>query len=88
MRPGASVAIEVAVDFSSSGSVRLELDRFDPLSGWHFYRLYRLRLGGNGRTGISFRPPAIGHYRVHASFGGTRTESPSDGGVARVSVSD
>jgi hypothetical protein len=88
VRPGASVAIEVAVNFSSSGAVRLQLDRFDPLTGWHFYRLYRLRLGSNGRTGISWRPPAIGHWRVHASFGGTRTASPSDGGVARIAVND
>jgi hypothetical protein len=88
VRPGASVAIEAAVDFSSSGLVRLELDRFDPLTGWHFYRLYRLRLGGNGRAGISFRPPSIGHWRVRGSFGGTRTASPSDGGTARIAVSD
>ncbi len=86
--PGASVSIEVTVDFSSSGPVRLELDRFDPLTGWHFYRLYRLRLGSNGRTGIAWRPPAIGHWRARASFGGTRTESPSDGGTARIAVSD
>ena len=85
--PGASVSIEVAVDFSSSGPVRLELDRFDPLTGWHFYRLYRLRLGSNGHTGIAWRPPAIGHWRARASFGGTRTESPSDGGTARIAVS-
>jgi hypothetical protein len=85
--PGASVAIGVEVSFSPVGTVRLEIDRFDPLSGWHFYRLYRLRLGGNGRTGISWRPPAIGHWRVRASFGGTRTESPSDGGTARLAVS-
>jgi hypothetical protein len=84
--PGASVSIEVTVDFSSSGPVRLELDRFDPLTGWHFYRLYRLRLGSNGRTGIAWRPPAIGHWRARASFGGTRTESPSDGGTARIVV--
>src|SRR5580765_3726837 len=84
---GASVAIGVEVSFSPSGAVRLEIDRFDPLSGWHFYRLYRLRLGGNGRTGISWRPPAIGHWRVRASFGGTRTASPSDGGTARLVVS-
>jgi hypothetical protein len=88
VRPGASVAIAVAVDFSSAGAVRLEVDRFDPLTGWHFYRLYRLRLGGNGRTGISWRPPTIGHWRAHASFGGTRTASPSDGGTARIVVSD
>jgi hypothetical protein len=84
--PGASVAIEVAVSSASSGAVRLGLDRFDPLTGWHFYRLYRLRLGSNGRTDISWRPPAIGHWRVHASFGGTRTASPSDGGIARIVV--
>jgi len=85
--PGSSVALSVAVDFSSGGSVLLEAERFDPLSGWHFYRRYRLRLGSDGRTGISWRPPAIGHWRVHASFGGTRTASPSDGGVARIVVS-
>jgi hypothetical protein len=85
--PGASVAITVAVAFSPAGTVRLELDRFDPLSGWHFYRLYRLHLGANGRVGLSWRPPAIGHWRVRASFGGTRTASPSDGGTARIVVS-
>jgi hypothetical protein len=86
--PGASVAITVAVAFSPAGAVRLEVDRFDPLTGWHFYRLYRLRLGANGRVGISWRAPAIGHWRVRASFGGTRTASPSDGGTARIVVSD
>jgi hypothetical protein len=85
--PGASVAITVVVAFSPAGTVRLELDRFDPLSGWHFYRLYRLHLGANGRVGLSWRPPAIGHWRVRASFGGTRTASPSDGGTARIVVS-
>jgi len=85
--PGAAVSISVAVNFSPEGPVRLELDRFDPLTGWHFYRLYRLRLAGNGRAGFSWRPPSIGHWRVSASFGGTRTASPSDGGTARIVVS-
>lgn len=86
--PGSSVAIGVAVDFSPEGAVRLQIDRFDPLTGWHFYRLYRLRLGGNGRTGIAWRPPAIGRWRVHASFGGSRTASPSMGGTAMIVVND
>jgi hypothetical protein len=86
--PGASVALTVAVDFSPAGTVRLEIDRFDPLTGWSFYRLYRLRLGSNGRAGISWRPPNIGHWRATASFGGTRTASPSDSRTARIVVSD
>ncbi len=86
--PGASVAISVAVASASAGPVRLEIDRFDPLTGWHFYRLYRLRLGGNGRAGISFRPPAIGHWRALASFGGTRTASPSNSRTALIVVTD
>ncbi len=88
VRPGTSVLIDVAVSFSPQGVVRLELDRFDPLSGWHFYRLLRLRLGGNGRAGISWRPPAIGHWRARASFSGTRTASPSRSGTAAIVVSD
>jgi hypothetical protein len=85
---GASVALTVAVDFSSAGAVRLEVDRFDPLTGWHFYRLYRLRLGSNGRTGISWRPPNIGHWRATASFGGTRTASPSSSRPAHIVVGE
>jgi hypothetical protein len=86
--PGSSVAIGVAVDFSSSGTVRLQIERFDPLSGWHFLKLYRLRLGGNGRTGIVFSPPTVGRWRVRASFGGSRTASPSVGGTAMIVVND
>jgi hypothetical protein len=86
--PGTSVALTVAVGFSPAGAVRLEIDRFDPLSGWHFYRLYRLRLGANGRTGISWAPPGIGHWRARASFRGTRTASPSDSGTAQIIVGD
>jgi hypothetical protein len=85
---GSSVPVEVAVSAAAGGTVRLELDRFDPLTGWHFYRLYRLPLSGSGRAGISFRPPAIGHWRARASFGGTRTASPSSSGTALISVGD
>jgi hypothetical protein len=86
--PGASVALTVGVHFSPTGAVKLEIDRFDPLTGWQFYRLVRLRLGANGQTGISWRPPAIGHWRARASFKGTRTASPSDSRTALIVVTD
>jgi hypothetical protein len=86
--PGRSVSIGVSVAFSPGGTVRLQIDRFDPLTGWHFHKLYFLRLGGSGRTGIAWRPPAIGRWRVRAYFSGTRTASPSVGRAATIVVSD
>jgi len=83
--PGSSVAIDAAVNFSPDGRVRLEIDRFDPLTGWHFYRLFRLQVSG-GHARLSWRPPAIGHWRAHATFFGTRTASPSESGTARIVV--
>jgi hypothetical protein len=76
----------VAVNFSPEGRIRLQIDRFDPLTGWHFYRLFRLQVGGSGHAGFSWRPPAIGHWRAHAQFFGTRTASPSESGTARIVV--
>jgi hypothetical protein len=84
--PGSSVAIDVAVNFSPEGRIRLQIDRFDPLTGWHFYRLFRLQVGGSGHAGFLWRPPAIGHWRAHAQFFGTRTASPSESGTARIVV--
>ena len=34
--PGASVTLSCLVSPTASGRVELEIDRFDPLSGWHF----------------------------------------------------
>jgi hypothetical protein len=83
--PGSPVAIDAAVNFSPDGRVRLEIDRFDPLTGWHFYRLFRLQVAG-GHARLAWRPPAIGHWRAHASFFGTRTAGPSESGTARIVV--
>jgi hypothetical protein len=86
--PGRSIAIGVSVASSPAGTVRLQIDRFDPLTGWHFHKLYFLRLGASGRTGIAWRPPAVGRWRVRAYFSGTRTASPSVGRAATIIVND
>ena len=51
----------------------MQIDRFDPLTGWHFHRLVRVPVGGSA----SWVPPAEGRWRVRARFLGTRTASPS-----------
>lgn len=57
----------------SGGRVRLRLDYQDPLSGWVFRRTWDTDPGGS----ITFTPPAVGLWRVRASFYGTRASSPS-----------
>ncbi len=86
--PGRSVSIGVSVEFSPAGAVRLQIDRFDPLTGWQFHKLFRLRLGASGKTGIVWRPPAVGRWRMRALFRGTRTASPSRGRAATVVVAE
>jgi hypothetical protein len=86
--PGRSVSIGVAVELSPAGVVKVQIDRFDPLTGWNFHRLFTLRLGADGRTGLTWRPPAIGRWRVRALFRGTRTASPSRGRAATVVVAE
>ena len=62
--------------------MRLELDRFDPLTGWHFNRLLRVPVGGS----VTWAPPAEGRWRFRASFKGTVEASPSRSGYALLQV--
>jgi hypothetical protein len=71
---GATLRITPVVSPSpTSGIVTLEIDRFDPLSGWHFHRLLRLRVGES----TSWRPVAEGRWRLRATFHGAPHSSPS-----------
>lgn len=81
--PGSPVAVQVDVAPAVGGAAVVEIDRLDPLSGWQFYRQQRVTVSGGAGT-LSFTPPSIGQWLVHASYLGTRTASPSESRYARV----
>ena len=77
LSPGSPATLSASVSGGQSGGfVEVQVDRLDPLTGWEFLRLYKLPVSG-GSASVSWTPPAVGHYRVRATFDGTRTESPS-----------
>jgi hypothetical protein len=80
--PGASVALSCLVSPSAGGRVELQIDRFDPLTGWHFHRLVRTWAGAS----VSWRPPAAGRWRVRARFRGSSRSAPSRSGYAHILV--
>jgi hypothetical protein len=81
--PGSPVAVQVHVAPAAAGAAVVEIDRFDPLSGWQFYRQQRVNVSGGAGT-LSFTPPSTGQWLVHASYLGTHTASPSESRYARV----
>jgi hypothetical protein len=80
--PGASVSLSCLVSPAASGRVELQIDRFDPLTGWHFHRVIRTSAGAS----LSWRPPAAGRWRVRASFLGSARSAPSRSGYAHILV--
>ena len=52
----------------------MQVDRLDPLTGWQFNRIIRIRAPGGS---VTWTPPAPGRWRVRASFLGTVRSSPS-----------
>jgi hypothetical protein len=83
--PGMPLALTAALSPSVDGPVTLEVQRFDPLSGWQYVTTLRLRSVA-GTAGASYTPPAPGRWRVVAAFTGTRTASPSESGFAQALV--
>jgi hypothetical protein len=75
-RPGQHLAINVAITPGLSGPVTVQIERFDPVFGWQFYRQLSAFAPG-GRASLAFVPPAVGRWRAKASFAGSRTASPS-----------
>jgi hypothetical protein len=80
--PGASVTLSCLVSPAAGGRVELQIDRFDPLTGWHFHRVLRISAGAS----VSWRPPAAGRWRVRARFLGSARSAPSRSGYAHILV--
>jgi len=73
--PGAAVTLALATTPTpDAGRVKLQFDRFDPLSGWQFHKTIEVAAGSSQ---VSWAPPALGRWRTRATFTGTLTFSPS-----------
>ena len=81
--PGASASIEVRVAPGVSGPATVEIDRFDPVAGWQFYKDERVNVV-NGSGSVSFTPPTTGQWLAQADFLGSRGASPSESGHSRL----
>lgn len=81
---GTTVSLTALVSPASGGGlVVLRIERFDPLTGWHFHRSFQIAGSGS----VSWAPPAAGRWRVSARFRGTGAASPSESGYAYLVVS-
>ena len=81
--PGATASIEVHVTPGVSGPATVEIDRFDPVAGWQFYKDERVDVV-DGSGSVSFTPPSAGQWLAQASFLGSRGASPSESGHSRL----
>ena len=73
---GRATPIHVRVSPTATGLVTVEVERFDPVFGWQFFRQLRASLHA-GAASIQFTAPAVGRWRVNARYGGSRVSSPS-----------
>jgi hypothetical protein len=85
-RTGLSIARAQVIDSPSGGVVRMQINRFDPLEGWQFSRMIRVRVGSGGVAAVRWTPPSVGRWQVRATYRGTRSSSPSRSNVARLLV--
>jgi hypothetical protein len=84
--PGEGVGIDVKVSPAASGPVVVEIERFDPVFGWQFYR-QETAFVSEGAASVPFVAPAVGQWRAKATYGGSRVSSPSAVGFSYLLVS-
>ncbi len=80
--PGSPVTLRPDVAHGAGGTVEIQVDRFDPLTGWLFNRLLRVPAGSS----TTWAPPAEGRWRFRATYKGTIDASPSRSGYAHLLV--
>jgi hypothetical protein len=85
-RPGQGLGIHVKVSPTAAGPVTVQIERFDPVFGWQFYR-QESAFARAGTALVPFTPPAVGRWRARAEYGGSRTASPSAAGFTYLLVS-
>ncbi len=85
VRPGRPVALTVRVSPGASGPVTVEVQRFDPVFGWQYYRELEAQVI-QGRASIALTPPYVGHWRANATYEGSRESSPSSVGFTYLFV--
>jgi hypothetical protein len=83
---GQALNIAVKVSPGASGPVTVDIERFDPVFGWQFYRESQATASA-GLASVAFTPPAVGRWRAKATYGGSRTFSPSAVGFSYLLVS-
>jgi hypothetical protein len=83
---GQTIGLDVRVAPAASGPVAVEVERFDPVFGWQFYREIQTDVS-EGTVSIPFTAPAVGRWRANASYAGSRTAAPSAVGFTYLLVS-
>jgi hypothetical protein len=82
---GRETPIHLHVSPAASGPVTVEIERFDPVFGWQFYRQLRAQVSA-GTASLPFTAPAVGQFRVDAVYAGSRVSSPSRVGFSYLLV--
>jgi hypothetical protein len=85
VRPGRAIQIAAHITPAVSGPVTIEVEFFDPVEHWQFYRYYHV-MAVSGVAKMPFVPPHIGYWRASLSFDGTSTAAPATSGVAQAYV--
>jgi hypothetical protein len=83
--PEATARLTLRVRPAVAGPSLVTVERFDPIEGWQFLRHYRPDVS-RGTAKVRFHPPAVGRYRMYATYLGTRDAAPSSTGLARLLV--
>jgi len=81
-----TLSAHVSTSAAAGGLVRIQVDRFDPLDGWQFFRLFPVHASADGSATVTWTPPTVGRWRAHAVFFGTHKASPSQSAYAHLLV--